>query len=487
MFVAFACASSAAASAEEVFTADGENFDQFIKDNSFVAVEFYAPWCGHCKALAPEWEKAAQKLKGDTEKPIKLAKVDCTEEKNKALASKFGVKGFPTIKVFRDHDAEKPTDYEGPRESPGIESYLRKQAGPATSLLKDAAAVKALRTFSDDRDAVVIGVFPGGESGDAFTAFQETASALRSDIEFGHITDASLLPEAKDTKEAAVLLLKPEDGGEVPATTYGGALSKKELSAWVEKVSAPALVTLDQSAKNKKALQKVFADPKPKLLGFIAKDDKAYKDFKGALVKASSEADNVNVIFAETGGNNGALEYFGIKEKDTPALVIHDQKGGDLKFVSKNVDAAAVATFLSDFKAGKLERTIKSEEPPADNSGPVTILTAKTFNDIVYGKPRNVLIEFYAPWCGHCKKLTPIYEKVGEAFKDDDTVVVAKLDATANDIPDTTKFQVSGFPTLKFVTADGKVVDYSGDRSEEDLVKFIKANADSKAPASDEL
>ncbi len=44
--------------------------------------------------------------------------------------------------------------------------------------------------------------------------------------------------------------------------------------------------------------------------------------------------------------------------------------------------------------------------------------------------------------CGHCKKLTPIYEKVGAAFKDDPTVVVAKMDATANDINDTKKFPV---------------------------------------------
>jgi thiol-disulfide isomerase/thioredoxin len=50
-------------------------------------------------------------------------------------------------------------------------------------------------------------------------------------------------------------------------------------------------------------------------------------------------------------------------------------------------------------QAGKLEKTIKSEVPPEKNDGPVVVLTAKTFNDIVFGKPRNVLIEFYAPWC----------------------------------------------------------------------------------------
>ncbi len=49
-------------------------------------------------------------------------------------------------------------------------------------------------------------------------------------------------------------------------------------------------------------------------------------------------------------------------------------------------------------QAGKLERAIKSEDPPANNDGPVTILTAKTFDELVFGKPRNVFVEFYAPW-----------------------------------------------------------------------------------------
>ncbi|KAJ8471262.1 hypothetical protein OPV22_025605 [Ensete ventricosum] len=94
-----------------------QNFDELvIKSKDLWIVEFFAPWCGHCKKLAPEWKKAANNLKG----MVKLGHVDCDAEKS--LMSRFNVQGFPTILVF-GLDKNSPYPYEGARTASAIEAF----------------------------------------------------------------------------------------------------------------------------------------------------------------------------------------------------------------------------------------------------------------------------------------------------------------------------------------------------------------------------
>jgi len=114
-----------------------------------------------------------------------------------------------------------------------------------------------------------------------------------------------------------------------------------------------------------------------------------------------------------------------------------------------------------------------SEEIPEKNDEPVTIIVGKNFKDIAFNDDKHVFIEFYAPWCGHCKQLTPVWDKLGEHFKDRDDVVIAKSDATANEF---SEVAVQGFPTLKFFAkgAGTTITDYNGGRDIDSLIKFVE-------------
>jgi len=117
-----------AAADEAVITGTTDTFDQLVADNpEGLLAEFYAPWCGHCKKLAPEFESAAQKLK-DAGVKIPLVKIDATIETK--LGENHKVNGYPTLKWFVGGSAN---DYDGPREADGIVTWIKSMTGPAVT------------------------------------------------------------------------------------------------------------------------------------------------------------------------------------------------------------------------------------------------------------------------------------------------------------------------------------------------------------------
>uniref|UniRef100_A0A8C7PBU7 protein disulfide-isomerase n=1 Tax=Oncorhynchus mykiss TaxID=8022 RepID=A0A8C7PBU7_ONCMY len=113
---------------------------------------------------------------------------------------------------------------------------------------------------------------------------------------------------------------------------------------------------------------------------------------------------------------------------------------------------------------------IITDIPEDWDKNPVRFLVGKNFEEVVFDPKKKIFVEFYAPWCGHCKQLDPIWTKLGEKYQDSADIVVAKMESTANEI-ETVK--VHSFPTLKFfLTGDQhKVVDYNGERTLEGFTK----------------
>lgn len=126
VLVALAIASLALAEQErgKVVELTPESFGDVVNGETNVMVEFFAPWCGHCKRLAPEYAKAAKAL-GDLGNPGVLASVDCTQHKD--LCSRFGVRGYPTVLFFEAGvDVTKPTPYRGKREAQALVDAMPK-------------------------------------------------------------------------------------------------------------------------------------------------------------------------------------------------------------------------------------------------------------------------------------------------------------------------------------------------------------------------
>ncbi|OBA19296.1 thioredoxin-like protein [Metschnikowia bicuspidata var. bicuspidata NRRL YB-4993] len=110
------------------------NFDKVVLGSNYTTiVEFYAPWCGYCKQIKPVYHKLAKYFQEDAKYAINVAAVNCDEEKNKPLCSKYRVQGFPTLMVFRPPKFQRgsptsskhiPETYNGQRELPAIVDYM---------------------------------------------------------------------------------------------------------------------------------------------------------------------------------------------------------------------------------------------------------------------------------------------------------------------------------------------------------------------------
>ncbi|KAM0858170.1 hypothetical protein ACQ4PT_048006 [Festuca glaucescens] len=117
---------------------DEGNFEASVAAVDYLFVDFHAPWCGHCKRLAPQLDEAAPVLAG-LSTPIVVAKVNA--EKYKKLGSKYGVDGFPTLMLF-DHGV--PTEYTGSRKAGLLIESLKKLVAPHVSVLESTQQSKVL-------------------------------------------------------------------------------------------------------------------------------------------------------------------------------------------------------------------------------------------------------------------------------------------------------------------------------------------------------
>ena len=137
----------------------------------------------------------------------------------------------------------------------------------------------------------------------------------------------------------------------------------------------------------------------------------AAKSFKGKLLFV--------LVDCDVEDNKRVMEFFGITEENCPDMRVINMEKNMAKYAPEAADltTAGITGFVNGVLDGTIKRHLKSEEVPDNSDNAVKVVVGKNFDELVMDPTKNVFVEFYAPWCGHCKSLAPVWEELGEKYK----------------------------------------------------------------------
>ncbi|KAL7979306.1 hypothetical protein Chor_015330 [Crotalus horridus] len=413
------------------------------------------PWSGHCQALAQEFARAAVLLKKEAGPLVRLAKVDCTQEQ--ALRAEFGITGYPVLKLFRDGNRTHPMDFPGEQEAASIVEWLKRKAGPSLVLLEE---VDAVASFVNLHNVVVVGFFQDLQDPDV-GLFADVANDT-PEVAFA-ITDNLLLFEQYNITEDTISLFRKDDGQRVDffADTELG-LDAKDLAQFISVQSLDLVMELTNKNSSKIFGAKIpnhlllfinkSVDSQLRLLGPFREGATAFRGQVSPGWRWESRLQVLFVLVDVNGEGAGVLQHFGLKVYDAPTLrFINIEANKKYQLTAEGLTAHGLHTFCQEVLQGKIQPHLMSEEIPSDwDKKRVKVVVGKNFEQVAFDETKNVFVKFYASWCPHSKALAPAWEKLGEKYKDHKNIVIAEMDATANEVADLT---IHGYPTLYFFPA----------------------------------
>ncbi len=322
------------------------DYQSYFDSHDLVIVKLFAPWCGHCKQLAPKYVQAA-KESAEKKKPYTFAEIDCT--KNPKAQSHFNVSGFPTLKVLRKG--------------------------------------KVVATYNDERTT------------EALIEYMDIAAGLaKAKIYVVSLTEADYEKYLSSSKELVMVHF-----------TKKRCTKCKEFAKEFERTAKAA-----------------------------AKDSKPY-------------------IFAQ----------IDCSQSTAVAKKYNVTKFPTVKLINRNT----VEDYTGEKKEKDIIKFLDTRSGLVAGAGDVIEITDSTFMSYVNGS-KMVMLKLFAPWCGHCKKLAPEYERAAKIAKTQNRpYAFGQIDCTVHKVA-SEYFKIRGYPTLKIVQ-NGKIDEYSGERTTEDIIKFM--------------
>ncbi|KAF1897427.1 hypothetical protein Lal_00035132 [Lupinus albus] len=359
--IPFSCVHSFSVEYGKVLELQESNFDSAISSFDHILVDFYAPWCGHCKRLSPELDAAAPIL-ATLKDPIMIAKVNA--DKFNRLAKKYDVDGYPTIMLF-NHGI--PTEYRGPRKSDLLVSYLRKYAASDVTMLDSDSAVSNFVEEAGTFFPIYIG-FGLNNSTIENIAIKYKKNAWFSVAE--HFSEDAMVSSYGFDKVPALVSLNPSYN---ERSAFYGPFEEKLLEDFVKQNLLPLAVPVSHDT-----LKLMKSDGRKMVLTIVEDENEEISKELIKLLKAAA-SENRDLIFGYVSIKH--MEEFAEKfdiETKLPKMIIWDKNDEYLSVVgSESIDGEDQKTLIAKFIEGYREGRTRMKR----TSGP-SLLRAmnKTFN-----------------------------------------------------------------------------------------------------------
>ncbi|XP_041468662.1 thioredoxin domain-containing protein 5-like [Lytechinus variegatus] len=347
-------------------------------------VKFFAPWCGHCRKLAPVWTQLSEKYNTAEDSIVTIAKVDCTVETS--LCSDHGVTGYPTLKLYKKD--KEPLKYKGKRDLATLEKYIEDELNPQEPGVPQP---------------------PEAKNG----LYELTVATFKDHVSKGHHFIKFYAPWCGHCKRLA--------------PTW------EQLAQGFQHSDFVKIAKVDCTA-HRSVCEQYGIKGYPTLKFF--KDGEAVDSYNG-------------------GRDHVALKEYVSKMTKTP-----------------NQERTAPLPGSED----AIKPVPVKEQPPEEQRAVESKVAVLSTNNFLTQTAKGTsFVKFYAPWCPHCEKLSPIWDQLAEKFDSRKDVTIAKVDCTKEtEKPLCQKHDIRGYPTL-LLFKDGEFVEkHSGTRTLDALENYVR-------------
>lgn len=435
---------------------NARSFDAALESQKYVLVNFFAPWCGHCKVFAPEFDKVA------VDSSAVVASVDAVSESE--LTERYDIKEYPTVLlVSRDGTSE---EYTGERSAASISRWVSKRIAPSPAVRLES--VDDAEQFLKNHPLACIAFVDDGSA--------ELATVVAASLQVDDVVFAYLPSRDGAAKLGAVLpsLRVQAPHAAADASVFQGSLgSPDEIATFVRGLRLPPVVPFDGESS-----VQLFGDGRPILFLFRGEDavgEAAEQELTKAASCLRSRFPLSTVKLPTVAGAEDyaerLAEFVGVHVDALPsAILLEDPMASGRKFrpEGSTITRDALCAMEAAYSSGTLSRFVKSEALPSEATGsaPVAKLVGLSMEEAVMDETKDVVVLVCVEWHGVCQRLRPVWNDLASHFAGVDTLRIATIDAAHNDLHDT---EVGMFPMIRLWQTGQKTSpqDYSEEREKD--------------------